>query len=200
MCLGWFGIKEIKRCPLCRWGRCPARRRWRKRSGEGAESGEVGTDWFGRMPRNSNRVDAMCKERRLCLDVLNFSPFLNELPDSLSLPVWEPDQYWATQNSHLSSHCSYSLSLLQSPWPGTLPPQRLGIFVPPALNALPKLWENKLLWFSVPQLVVLCCGSPRKLIQMRHGLHRIEMFSCHSLMCLGAELSLEGKEGKEQEE
>lgn len=50
-----------------------------------------GTSWFGRMPKNVNRVDGTHKGRNLGLDILSFSPFLNELPNSVSLPLWEPD-------------------------------------------------------------------------------------------------------------
>lgn len=57
----------------------------------GAEPGAMGTSWFGRMPRNVSRVDGTHKGRNPGFDILTFSPFLNELPNSVSLSLWEPD-------------------------------------------------------------------------------------------------------------
>lgn len=57
----------------------------------GAKPGEMDTSWFGRMPRNVNRVGGTHKGRNLDLGILSFSPFLNELPNSVSLSLWEPD-------------------------------------------------------------------------------------------------------------
>lgn len=101
-CLGWFGIKEVKM------------------EGEGgAEPGAMGTSWFGRMPRNVSRVDGTHKGRNPGFDILSFSPFLNELPNSVSLSLWEPDQYRMTQISPWLALLLLFLSLLQTPWPGT---------------------------------------------------------------------------------
>lgn len=36
------------------------------------------------------------------------------------------------------------------------------------------------------------------MIRMWHGLHRVEVFSGHSLMCRGAEMNPEGKEGRQR--
>lgn len=57
-------VQKRSRCVLCVDG-AGAQQRGGDGREEGAESGEVDTSWFGRMPRNSSRMDDMCKGSRL---------------------------------------------------------------------------------------------------------------------------------------
>lgn len=42
----WFCIKEVKISTVCRWGRCPGRRRWWRREGERQSQGKWAQDGF----------------------------------------------------------------------------------------------------------------------------------------------------------